>query len=154
MTFLASLLKTAVPIAKIMKCSLALAFVTFGLCTAALADDTNPKPPQIPPASSQQGVTYAKDIKPIFDKTCIKCHGADRPKAHLRLDSLDGILKGGEDGKVVVAGKSADSLLVKNIAHVGEEEDWMPPVKNRMGLKPLTPEQIGLIRAWIDQGAK
>ncbi|MEK7707333.1 MAG: c-type cytochrome domain-containing protein, partial [Verrucomicrobiota bacterium] len=53
---------------------------------------------KLPPASDKQGVTYAGDIKPIFDKSCIKCHGAEKPKAKLRLDSLAGALKGGEDG--------------------------------------------------------
>lgn len=138
-----------------MNSKLLLAVMTLGLASAAFADDSSVAPdPKLPPASTQQGVTYAKDIKPIFDNTCIKCHGDRKPKAKLRLDSLEAILKGGEDGKVVKPGKGAESMLVKNIAHVGDPEDWMPPTKNRMGLKQLPPDQIGLIRAWIDQGAK
>ena len=143
-----------------MKRTLILTFLSLGLCTAAFADDGGAavaapaSKPQLPPPSAQQDVTYDKDIKPIFDKTCIKCHGADRPKAKLRLDSLAAVLKGGEDGKVVKPGMSAESMLIKNIAHIGDPEDWMPPIKNRMGLKQLPPDQIGLIRAWIDQGAK
>jgi mono/diheme cytochrome c family protein len=109
---------------------------------------------KLPPASTKTGVTYATDIKPIFDASCIKCHGAQKPKAKLRMDSLEGILKGGEDGKVVEPGNSAKSMLILNIAHVGDEDDFMPPPKNKLGIKQLTPEQVGLIRAWIDQGAK
>ena len=45
---------------------------------------------KLPPASDQKDVTYAKDIKPIFDKSCVKCHGAEKPKGKLRLDSLEG----------------------------------------------------------------
>src|SRR6476659_9774359 len=92
-----------------------------GLFTAHSADkekkagkiDTS----KLPTASTKQGVPYASDIKPIFDKSCIKCHGADKQKGKLRLDSLDAVLKGGQDGKVVEAGKSADSMLVHNVAH-------------------------------------
>lgn len=109
---------------------------------------------KIPPASTQQGITYAQDIKPIFDKSCVRCHGEHKPKGHLRLDSLEGVLKGSEDGKVVVLGDGAGSMLVQNIAHVGDPDDYMPPPKNKAGIGPLTPEQIGLIRAWVDQGAK
>ena len=109
---------------------------------------------KLPPDSPQQSVTYEQDIKPIFDATCIKCHGEKKPKGKLRLDSLAGIMKGSEDGKVIEPGNSAKSMLVQNVAHLGDEDDYMPPPKNKMGLKQLTPEQIGLIRAWIDQGAK
>jgi mono/diheme cytochrome c family protein len=123
-----------------------------GIAASVFAADVDAS--KLPAAATKTGVTYATDIKPIFDATCIKCHGAQKPKAKLRLDSLEGILKGGEDGKVVEAGKSDKSMLVLNIAHVGDEDDFMPPPKNKLGLKKLTDEQIGLVRAWIDQGAK
>jgi hypothetical protein len=109
---------------------------------------------KIPPASSKTGVTYANDIKPILEKSCVKCHDGNKPKARLRLDSLAGVLKGGEDGKVVLTGDSAGSMLVHNIAHAGDPDDYMPPPRNKAGIGPLSKEQIGLIRAWIDQGAK
>ena len=109
---------------------------------------------KLPPASDKKGVTYATDIKPIFEKSCVKCHGAEKPKAKLRLDSLEGALKGGENGKVIEAGKSADSVMVHNIAWLGEEDYWMPPKDNKAKIAPLTKDEIGLVRAWIDQGAK
>jgi mono/diheme cytochrome c family protein len=109
---------------------------------------------KLPPVSTQKDVAYEKDIKPIFEKSCVSCHGPEKAKGKLRLDSLPAVLKGGEDGKVVEAGNSAGSVLIANIAHLGDEDDYMPPPKNKAGIKPLTPEQIGLIRAWIDQGAK
>jgi mono/diheme cytochrome c family protein len=135
-----------------------------GLATALLAGFTfvhaadKSKSPvdisKLPPASDQKDVTYAGTMKSLFDKSCVKCHGPEKPKAHLRMDSLEGILKGGEDGKVVKPGDSAGSMLVHNVAHLGDEDDYMPPPKNKAGILPLTKEQIGLIRAWIDQGAK
>ncbi len=66
----------------------------------------------------QTGVTYATDIKPIFDASCVKCHSGDSAKARLHLDTLEGALKGTKDGKVVKPGDSAKSLIVKAVAHL------------------------------------
>jgi hypothetical protein len=67
---------------------------------------------KLPPPSSKQGLTFAKDIQPLFKASCLQCHGEMRPRGDLRLDSLEAVLKGGENGKVVVPGKSAESSLV------------------------------------------
>ena len=109
---------------------------------------------KLPPASNRKDVTFAADIKPIFEKSCVGCHGPEKAKGKLRLDILSSALKCGEDGKVVEPGHSAESVLVHNIAHLGDPDDFMPPPKNKGNIPPLTPEQIGLIRAWIDGGAK
>lgn len=120
--------------------------------TLALADDA---PGKLPPASDRKDLTFDKDIKPIFDVSCVKCHKGEKPRGKLTLTDLDGVLKGGKDGKVIKPGNSADSMLVLAIAHMTDDDmDYMPPLKNKLGLKQLTPEQIGIIRAWIDQGAK
>lgn len=112
-------------------------------------------PATLPPDSTQTNVTYDVDIKPIFQANCFKCHsstGPKKPKAGLTLDSLAGVLKGGRDGDVITPGDSAHSDLVLAVAHMGDDPDsFMPKGKNA---KMLTPDQIGLIRAWIDQGAK
>ena len=138
------------------------------LTTIGLAQETNQPPhphhhkkvnvpvdlSKLPPPAQKQGVTYATDIKPIFDQSCIKCHGGQKPKAHLLLASLDGALKGSEDRKVIVPGKSEKSPMVIAIAHLGNPDNWMPPLHNKAGIGPLTTNQVSLIRAWIDQGAK
>ena len=108
---------------------------------------------KLPPASTAQGVTYDKDIKPIFEKSCVKCHSGDKAKGKLHLDSREGAIKGGKEGPDIIVGKSGQSPLVHNVARVGDEDDFMPPPKNKANIGPLTPAQIGLIRAWIDQGA-
>jgi mono/diheme cytochrome c family protein len=124
----------------------------FGLTVAASAQDATST---LPPASAKQGVTYATDIKAILDASCVKCHSGDKPKAQLKLDTLEGALKGSKDGPILKAGDSASSFVIKSVAHLATDHDsWMPPLNNKAGIKPLTPEQIGLIRAWIDQGAK
>jgi mono/diheme cytochrome c family protein len=124
---------------------------------------------KLPPPATKTGVTYAADIRPIFEVSCFRCHGADRQKGKLRLDSLEAVLKGSEDGPVVVPGDSTKSPLVVAIARL-DPDTAMPPMRkqrNKGGppaggppgapppqVKPLTPEQVGLVRAWIDQGAK
>jgi len=136
-------------------CTLAAVAAAFSLALAASAQDAQPSAAPLPPASTKTGVTYATDIKPIFDANCVKCHSGDKPKAHLHMDSLEGILKGNKWGPAVKAGDAANSIVVKAAAHQLKDRDgWMPPIPNRAGAKTLTPEQIGLVIAWINQGAK
>jgi len=126
------------------------------IAMAVLADDKGYDTSQLPPAAAKSGVTYATDIQPIFQKSCYTCHGpkTPKPKGKLRLDTLQLILKGSEDGAVVVPGDIAKSPLLADIAHLGDEDDYMPPPKSKAKIVPLTKEQIGLVRAWIEQGAK
>jgi mono/diheme cytochrome c family protein len=105
---------------------------------------------KLPPPSTKKDLTYAKDIKAIFEKSCFKCHGSEKQKGKLRLDSLEAVKKGGEDGEVIVVGKSEKSSLVHAIAALDPDMTMPPEGKG----DPLTKEQVGLIRAWIDQGAK
>ena len=127
------------------------------ITVCALADDKKPTfdTSQLPPASSKADVTYAADIQPIFAKSCYPCHGpkTPKPKGKLRVDTLDLVLKGSEDGPVVVVRDLVNSPLLGDVAHLGDPDDFMPPPKKR-DLQPLTKEQVGLIRAWIEQGAK
>lgn len=122
-----------------------------GVSVLAIAADIDAS--KLPPSSDRKDVTFEKDIKPLFDKSCVGCHGAEKPKGKLRLDTLEATLKGGVDGKVLEPGKSASSFLVANIAFVGDEDDFMPPPKDTKYPK-FTPEEVGLVRAWIDSGAK
>lgn len=122
-------------------------FATVAVASFA-ADKVDPA--KLPPAAKTAGVTFAKDIKPIFDKSCIKCHGEEKQKGKLRLDTLEWTLKGADGEDIVNKGKSAESELVHSVARVNEDEAMPPEGKG----DPLTKEQVGLIRAWIDQGAK
>jgi hypothetical protein len=96
-------------------------------------------------------VTYDTDIKPIFDAACIKCHGDMKPRGGIKLNSLEGTTKGGTDGPILTVGDSSKGSLVMAVAHIGDSGSFMPKGN---GAKKLTDDQIGLIRAWIDQGAK
>src|SRR5689334_22290837 len=101
---------------------------------------------KLPPPANRP-VDFVKDIKPLFDASCVQCHAKGKAKGGLSLETREAMLKGGEDGPVVVPGKSADSRLVHMVAAVDPEN--VMPIK---GTK-LTAEQVGLVRAWIDQGA-
>ena len=102
---------------------------------------------ELPPAAKRQ-VDFVKDIQPIFSKTCYECHGSEKQKSGLRLDEKAAALKGGDTGPLLVPGKSAESLLVQVVVGTRDDIARMPKKKD-----PLTDEQIGLLRAWIEQGA-
>ena len=111
-------------------------------------------PAKLPLASQKKGLTYGKDIKPIFEKSCVKCHSGDKPKSKYRIDALASAIKGGESGDAaIVPGNSAKSPMAAYISDLVEDME-MPPTEKRDKYPALTKEQIGLIRAWIDQGAK
>ncbi|MBI5760200.1 MAG: hypothetical protein HZA46_16915, partial [Planctomycetales bacterium] len=96
-------------------------------------------------------VEFTTEIAPILRANCIACHNEKKANGSLILESPQSILKGGEQGPAVVAGKSTESLLLKVAAH--QQESVMPPPDNIVGAKPLTPTQLGLLKLWIDQGA-
>lgn len=132
-----------------MKPTVFLALVTAAVAVLTLsAADVDVS--KLPPASTKTGLTFAKDILPIFEKSCVKCHGTEKQKAKLRLDTLEATLKGGENGESVVKGNSAKSPLVHTIARLDPDAAMPPDGKG----DPLSKEQIGVIRAWIDQGAR
>lgn len=146
--------------------------LTFAACSVMAAP--LPDPSKLPPAAKKEGLTFEKDIKPIFEDNCTRCHGDQRPRGGLTLTSLDAALKGGKDGKdkVIVPGHSDQSPLVFSVAEIDGKVGMPPkprgprpgaaagtnapaaPPADQHPWKPLTPEQVGLIRAWVDQGAK
>jgi mono/diheme cytochrome c family protein len=93
-------------------------------------------------------VDFARDVAPLFEKRCHACHGARTQMSGLRLDDRAAALKGGNNGPVVIPGKSADSKLIRMVAGL-EDKKIMPPSGPR-----LTDPEIAVLRAWIDQGAK
>ena len=118
-----------------------------GLCATVLGAGGPQQDVRSLPTAATRPVDFAKDIEPIFAASCLVCHGPVAQRSNFRLDSRAAALKGGLSGPVIIPGKSADSLLVRLVA--GIEGDRLMP----LGGPRLTDEQIGLIRAWIDQGA-
>jgi mono/diheme cytochrome c family protein len=93
-------------------------------------------------------VDFATEVFPIFEKSCTNCHGPKIRMSGLRLDTKAGAFAGGENGKVIIPGKSDESPLYQRIAGLG----GLVPMP--MSGKPLDPAQIATIKAWIDQGAE
>jgi Protein of unknown function (DUF1553)/Protein of unknown function (DUF1549)/Planctomycete cytochrome C len=102
----------------------------------------------LPPAGENK-VDFAQ-IEPILRKNCFSCHGPEEQESGLRLDLKKRALEGGDSGAVIKPGQSADSRLVLLVSGLDQETGPMPPEGKG---KPLTAAEIGLIRAWIDQGA-
>jgi hypothetical protein len=100
----------------------------------------------LPPPLSRP-VDFVTEVQPLLRDTCFDCHSSGNEEGSLNLGIRQRTLEGGEHGAVLVPGNSADSRLVHLIAGL-EPERMMPPEGER-----LTNEQIGMIRAWIDQGA-
>jgi mono/diheme cytochrome c family protein len=104
---------------------------------------------KLPPPAAR-AVDYNNDIKPIFERSCFRCHGPERPKSHFCLVQRDTALRGGAvNTDDIIPLNSARSMLICYVAGLDEEKVMPPPGKG----DPLTAEEIGLIRKWIDQGA-
>jgi mono/diheme cytochrome c family protein len=111
----------------------------------------DPKPnPSPEPARS---VDFVRHIKPIFERSCLACHGPERPRSGFRVDSRTALLKGGNSGEAaVVAGQSGRSPLIRYVS--GQAADLeMPPAARRDRFPALSKEELQLLRAWVDQGA-
>ncbi len=114
--------------------------------------ESKPTPGTMPPIADRENITFAADIKPLLDRSCVNCHGAKKQKAGLRLDSREAAVHGSDDGPVFEIGQSEFSLMISNVARIGIEDDWMPPLDDKH--PPFTLDEVALLRAWIDQGAK
>jgi mono/diheme cytochrome c family protein len=98
-------------------------------------------------AAAEPKIDFGRDIQPVLAKHCHACHGPDEQEGNLRLDEKDAALQGGDSGKLLVAGKSGQSLIMERIAAT-DESVRMPQKGN-----PLPAETIALLKRWIDEGA-
>jgi hypothetical protein len=119
------------------------------LCVAAVLNPARAEPVDVfklpPPAS--RSVNFVEDIQPILARSCYDCHGPEKQENSLRWDLKSSALKGGVSGPAIVAGNSSRSRMIHLVA--GLEKGLVMPQKGER----LTAAQIGLLRAWIDQGA-
>src|SRR5262249_20337881 len=104
--------------------------------------------PELPPPAAQK-VDFLVDVQPIFASHCLICHGPDKQESKYRLDQKAVAFKGGELGEApIVPGKSAESPLIRVVA--GADDNFVMPPKGAR----LSAAQVGILRAWIDQGAE
>jgi ankyrin repeat protein len=109
-------------------------------CVLLAADSKLP-----PPALIQVG--FKQHVRPILEQKCYSCHGPKQQQSGLRLDDRQAALRGGDYGPVIIPGKSADSKLILRLVS-GDGGMQMPPTG------ALSAEDIGILRAWIDQGGE
>jgi len=100
------------------------------------------------PRAAAEGVSFNDTIWPILQERCLSCHGGDKDKGDLKLDSLEAFTKGGENGPIFVAGKPEESALYKLTILPKDDPDIMPAKGD-----PLTEEQTKAIHTWITEGA-
>src|SRR5437763_15426905 len=91
---------------------------------------------------------FEEKVRPLLVENCLGCHGEKKQKGGLRLDSPQGILKGGKDGVVVVPGKPAESVLIKAVSYQ-DKDLQMPP--DGEGDR-LSAEQVAVLDRWVEMG--
>ncbi len=103
-------------------------------------------------AAAPAPIDYDKQVRPFLKDNCIACHNKTTTKGGLNMETPELMAKGGESDKGIIPGKGAESVMYQAAAHTWDSE--MPPKGNKVGAVNLTPEQLALFKAWIDQGAK
>jgi ankyrin repeat protein len=117
------------------------------------AAQVGPDAPGAMGTSGRPAVDFAHDVYPVLQRSCVKCHSGEKPKAHFSITSREALLKGGRSGEpAVVPGQGGDSQMV-TFASDEVEDLEMPPLKHRDEFPSLSAQEIALVRTWIDQGA-
>jgi len=131
----------------------------------ALTEALPPGPASGPPAVAQeaprvpilhvaQKADFARQIKPLLERSCVSCHSGKNPRGSFRVDGRDTLLRGGESGiAAVVPGHSEQSQLIDYVSGQVPESE-MPPKMKRDRFPGLSKDEVALVRAWIDQGAQ
>ncbi len=94
-------------------------------------------------------VSFEKHVQPVLASACLSCHGEKKDKGELRLHTLEDLLKGGENGKVIVPGKPEESTLYTSTILPPDDDEIMPPKG-----ETLTSDQADVLKEWIAAGAK
>jgi len=119
----------------------------------------HPKTKEAQASATQAAATKSTDLKdlPVFatlvepnlKENCLSCHGPEKSKGGLRVDSFAALMKGSENGPVIIPGKSAESPLAKRLLLPPSDDDHMPPA----GKPQPTADDLALLQWWIDSGA-
>src|SRR6187200_2313858 len=101
------------------------------------------------PRASGVAPDFAREIRPLLEQHCVKCHGPEKQKGGLRFDTKEGAFKAGDSGETaIVPGHASESLLIKLVS--AKDDDERMPSK----AEPLSPAQVDLLKRWIDAGAE
>src|SRR5262249_21111226 len=117
---------------------------------AAAAQQASP----VPTPKKVQKIDFARQIKPLLERSCVACHSGEKPRSQFRIDGRDAMLKGGASGAAAIdPGHSEKSPLIDLVTGKASELE-MPPKAVRERFPALTSDEVALLRAWIDQGAE
>jgi hypothetical protein len=120
---------------------------------AGKPDAAQPTPPMRMPKNGQK-IDFARQVKPLLERSCVACHSGEKPRGLLRIDGRDAMLNGGASGAAaIVPGHSEKSPLIAYVSGKAPESE-MPPSAVRDRFPALSPDEITLVRAWVDQGAE
>ena len=120
--------------------------ILFLLPAVVLAAD--PQPIAVVAVNRKDALSYNKDIEPILNNKCSSCHNNLKTEGKLDMSTYESLIKGGKRGSPIIPANSANSLLIKLSGRT--EKPFMPPKRE----EPLSPEELALIKLWIDQGAR
>jgi hypothetical protein len=123
-----------------------LSLLSLGMGAAVSAAAPTPEAIRNLPPAAGRAVDFRKDVQPILEAGCVKCHGRGKANGDWKLDTRETFLQPGESGPAVVVGDSARSYFIHLVA--GTDPDSAMPKKG----SKLTPDQVGVLRAWVDQG--
>lgn len=129
--------------------SMALTSLAFSIAIPCLGQEL---PIAVADLKRSEPVDFATEIMPLLKRNCLACHHQKEAEGGLVLETSESIHKGGDGGSSVNLEDPINSLLLTRTT--GTEEPLMPPEDNSVGAKPLTPDELGLLRLWIQQGAK
>jgi mono/diheme cytochrome c family protein len=119
------------------------------LTQSLFAEENETAAKRKPLPNVQEAMVYQEVVQPLLQSKCYGCHNANKKKGGLQMDKPDLLMKGGKDGKIIIAGKAAESEMIKRLLLPREHEDHMPPKE-----KPQPSEQeIALLHWWIASGA-
>lgn len=104
------------------------------------------------PSANAGEIDFYRDVYPVLKSNCIACHNKTTTKAALNMETPEAMRKGGDSGEGVIPGNGAESLIFEAAARTGDLE--MPPKGNKSGASNLTPDELALLKTWIDQGAR
>ena len=123
-------------------------------------NNSNIKAGLTPPAPAEKSISvkvekpapvapdFHKQVRPILEASCIECHGVEKQKGDLRLDTLANLLKGGDSGPAIVPGNIDESILLERIFLPADDDEIMPPENG-----PLSSNQQDILKRWIITGA-
>ena len=125
--------------------------VKTAVAVAAAPAAGTPPVPAVPAGPDPEKALYETLIQPIFAAKCVGCHGEEKSKGKLKMHTFADLMKNGDSGEAtVVAGKAAESLIIKRALLPLEEDEHMPPSNKDQ----LTEKELAVLKWWIDGGAK